>query len=307
MSHVVKFDVTVLGCGSATPTMRHAPTAQVVNHNEQLYLLDCGEGTQLQLRKYKVKFQRINHIFITHLHGDHFLGLSGLISTMHLLGRTRDLNIYAHRDLQKVTELQLEVSHATLKYTIIWHELNFKEKQLLYENDQLFIESFPLSHGIKCCGFQISEKSKSLNMRPQVIDKYQIPVPRIRQIKQGADYTLSNGEIVPNSALTLPPSPVRSYAYCTDTAYQKKTAQFVEGVDLLYHESTFLETEATRAKGTHHSTAKVAAQVAAEAGAKRLMLGHYSARYRNDDEFLVEAKPVFLETILADEGLTVSV
>lgn len=307
MSHVVKFDVTVLGCGSATPTMRHAPTAQVVNHNEQLYLLDCGEGTQLQLRKYKVKFQRINHIFITHLHGDHFLGLPGLLSTMHLLGRSRDLHVYAHRDLQKGILIQLEISHAKLKYNIVWHELNFKERTTLFESDQILIESFPLSHGIPCCGYRISEKPKSLNMRPTVIGKYGIPIARIRQIKHGADYVLANGDVVPNSELTLPPSDTRSYAYCTDTAYHKRTAEFVQGADLLYHESTFLESEATRAKDTHHSTAKIAAQVAKEAGVGRLMLGHYSARYRNDDAFIEEAKPIFSDTFLGDEGLKVSV
>ena len=303
----MKFEVTVLGCGSATPTLRHAPTAQVINHNEQLFLLDCGEGTQLQLRRYKIRFQRINHIFITHLHGDHFLGLPGLLSTMHLLGRSPDLHIYAHRDLQKAIELQLEISHARLRYEIIWHELNFKEKTTIFESDQLLIESFPLTHGIPCCGYRISEKPKSLNMRPTVIGKYGIPVPRIRQIKSGADYVLENGDIIPNRALTLPPSPRRSYAYCTDTAYHKRTAEYVKGADLLYHESTFLESEADRAKTTHHSTAKIAAQVAKEAGAKRLMLGHYSARYRNEDQFILEAKSVFSDSILGDEGITVSI
>lgn len=307
MGRELKFEVTVLGCGSATPTLRHAPTAQVVNHNEHLFLLDCGEGTQLQLRRFKIKFQKINHILITHLHGDHFLGLPGLLSTLHLLGRTRPMNIFAHRDLQSVIESQLQLSHTKLRFPILWQELNYKAEVTICETPALDIVGFPLSHGIQCCGFKIVEKPKPRNIIPTVIERYTISVARIRQIKLGADLKLEDGTVILNKELTTAPSPPRSYGYCTDTAYHSKTAGYVRGVDLLYHESTFVEAERSAAKRTMHSTAKDAARVAKEAEAGKLLLGHYSARYRDEQLFGDEAKQVFENVFLADEGLTFSV
>lgn len=303
----MKFEITILGCGSATPTLRHCPTSQLVNHDEHFFLLDCGEGTQLQMRRFKVKFQRINHIFITHLHGDHILGLPGLISTMHLLGRTSDLHIYAHRDLQKATDIQLSISHSRLRFKLVWHELNFSTKTKIFENEKLTIESFPLKHGVETCGFRISEKPRLRNIKQDYIDKYQIPVVRIKQIKKGADYVLDDGTIIPNEELTLNPTPSKSYAYCTDTAYSSKTSQYVSGVDLLYHESTFLQEEESRAKETTHSTAKDAARVAVEAGVSKLILGHFSARYRSDTPFIEEASEIFKNVVLADEGLKIQI
>lgn len=307
MSRELKFEVTVLGCGSATPTLRHAPTSQLINHNEQFFLLDCGEGTQLQLRRFKIKFQKINHIMITHLHGDHFLGLPGLLSTLHLLGRTRPMHIFAHRDLQAVIESQLNLSHTRLRFPIIWQELNFKEEVKICETPALDIISFPLSHGIPCCGFKIVEKEKPRNILPSAIAQYNISLARIRQIKLGADLKLDDGTLILNAELTTSPSPPRSYGYCTDTAYHNKTVGYIKGVDLLYHESTFLEAERSAAKRTMHSTASDAARVAKEAGVKRLLLGHFSARYRDEQAFKTEASKIFENSILADEGLTISI
>jgi len=300
----MKFEVTILGCGSATPTLRHSPTSQLVNHEEQYFLIDCGEGTQLQLRRFGLKFQKINHIFISHLHGDHYFGLPGLLSTFHLLGRTNALHIYTHADLQQVMESQLKISHSHLRYPVHWHALNYDTKVLLFESEQLEIFGFPLSHRIPTCGFLIRQKPKPRNIISAFISRYNIPVARIRQIKDGSDYTLPNGEVLPNDMLTTAPDPPRSYAFCSDTAFAEKTAQYVKGVDTLYHESTFLKLHAKRAKETFHSTAGQAAQVAILAGAKKLILGHFSARYHGISEFQSEASEIHPHVILAEEGQT---
>ncbi|HKL03530.1 MAG TPA: ribonuclease Z [Cryomorphaceae bacterium] len=303
----MKFDVTILGCGSATPTLRHNPTAQLVNHDEHYFLLDCGEGAQLQLRRFKLKFQRINHIFITHLHGDHYFGLPGLLSTMHLLGRTTDIHIYCKADLQRAMDMQLKISGSWLRFNVIWHPLSFEGREVIFESSRLIIESFPLKHRIPACGFRISEKEKQRNIIPEMVKKYNIPIPRIRQIKAGADYKLEDGTVIENKALTKDPPKPKSYAYCTDTAYMPETAGNVENADLLYHEATFLDADSARAKETLHSTAADAARVAVEGKVGKLMLGHYSARYSEIQHFADEAQRIFPNTVLADEGLTVSV
>jgi ribonuclease Z len=303
----MKFEVTILGCGSATPTVRHSPSAQLVNCEEQFYLVDCGEGTQLQLRRFRLKFQRINHIFISHLHGDHYFGLPGLLSTLHLLGRTKPVHIYAHPDLAEAVALDLKISHSRLRFSIHWHALAYDGMHTLMENEHLEVLSFPLSHRIPTCGFLFREKQKPRNMIPERIVEYNIPVARIRQIKAGSDYTLPDGRTVPNAELTTAPDPPKSFAYCSDTAYREATAAYVQGVDLLYHESTFLEEDIRRAKDTYHSTAGQAAKVASLAGVGRLVLGHYSARYRNIERFLAEANQIFPRTVLGEEGLTLPV
>lgn len=303
----MKFEVLILGCGSATPTLKHNPTSQLVNHDEHYFLFDCGEGTQLQLRRYKVKFQRINHIFITHLHGDHYLGLPGLISTMHLLGRTTDLHIYAHETLKAATEFQLKISHARLRFNVIWHPLAYDDILTVFENKKLIIQSFPLHHGVETCGFKISEKEKLRNIKQTYIDQYNIPIPRIKQIKAGADYKMPDGRLLKNEELTTAPTPSKSYAFCTDTAYSETTARYVKGVDLLYHEATFRKKESARAAQTLHSTTLDAARVANEAGAKKLLLGHYSARYKKDEPFLQEATSIFKQTLLSEEGMRIPV
>ncbi len=303
----MKFEITILGCGSATPTLRHWPTSQLVNHDEHYFLFDCGEGAQLQLRRYNIKFQRINHIFITHLHGDHCLGLPGLLSTMHLLGRTKDLHIYANAALQEAIELQLKVSYSRLRFKLVWYALSYDVPEIIMENAKLEVMSYPLNHRVPCCGFKISEKPKPRNILPECIEAYNIPVSRIRQIKAGADYVLEDGTVIPNSQMTKAPSEPKAYAICTDTAFAEKTIEAVKGVDLLYHESTFIEKDRQRAYDTFHSTATDAARVAKQAGAGKLILGHYSARYNDLSPFLEEASQIFSPVVLANEGLQIKV
>jgi len=303
----MKFDLTVLGCGSATPTLRHVSTAQILDHHGRLFLIDCGEGTQLQLRKYKIRFLKINHIFISHNHGDHCLGLPGLLSSFHLLGRTKEIDIFCQHGLKEAVELQLKISHSQLRFSINWNILNPNAHEKIYEDKKITVHSFPLKHRVPSCGFRFCEKPKLRNIKPEVIEKYAIPIARVRQIKAGMDYILPDGSIIKNEALTRDPLPVFSYAFCSDTAYDSKTADYVKGVDLLYHESTFLEEDKERAKFTFHSTAAQAAQVAKEANVGRLLLGHYSARYRKERAFEEEAKQVFENVQLADEGLVLSI
>jgi len=303
----MEFELTVLGCGSATPTLRFSPSAQVVAHGPDLFLIDCGEGTQLKLRRGGFNFQRIGHIFISHLHGDHYLGLQGLLSTMQLLGRTKPVHIYAHSDLQELTAIQLRISKSFLRFEIHWHPLTYSGKEKIADLERIEVYSFPLDHRIPTCGFKMSEKPRLRNIRPECITRYNIPVPRIRQIKAGDDYTAEDGTVIPNSELTIDPHPPRSYAYCSDTAYSPATATYVKAVDLLYHESTFLSDRADRASKTHHSTAADAARVALEARAGKLLMGHYSARYKETSAFEAEAQTVFSEATAAYEGLTIPI
>jgi ribonuclease Z len=287
--------------------LRFSPSAQIAALGPDLFLIDCGEGTQLKLRRGGFNFQRIGHIFISHLHGDHYLGLQGLLSTMQLLGRTKPVHIYAHPDLEELTQLHLRVSGSFLRFDIHWVPLTYTGKEMIADLDRVEVYSFPLDHRIPTSGFMICEKPKQRNIRPECIERFNIPVPRIRQIKAGADLTLEDGTVIPNKDLTREPDPLRSYAYCSDTAYSPATAAYIQGVDLLYHESTFLNDRADRAAKTHHSTASQAAQVAAEAGAGQLLLGHYSARYKDIDAFEDEAKAIFPESTAAFEGLTMPV
>lgn len=298
----MKFELTILGCGSATPTLKHVPTSQLIEHDSHFFLVDCGEGTQLQLRRFGLKFQKINHIFISHNHGDHFLGLPGLISTMHLLGRTNPLYIFAQKGLKEAVEHQLRISHSLLRFDLVWSHPDPERMERIYENKKLEVFSFPLNHRIPCCGFLFKEKEKLRNIKVEYVEKYDIPVARIRQIKSGADYKTKEGKVISNKELTLEPNRPLSYAFCSDTAYQKETAEYVRGVDLLYHESTFRKAETSRAKETFHSTTHEAARVAKDAGAGKLILGHFSARYKQDGPFLEEAKEVFDRIELADEG-----
>ncbi len=303
---VPPFEITILGCGSATPTLTHSPTSQVLQYGSQAILIDCGEGTQLKLRRASFNFQRISHIFISHLHGDHCLGLYGLLSTMHLLGRTKEISIIAHEHLQEATEHQLRISHSRLRYPIHWHKLSYDGIQHAISLKNLDIFTFPLKHRIPTCGFLFKEKQQSRNISLDALQKYRPSVARIRQIKQGADLVLEDGTVVPNEQMTLAPLAPRSYAYCSDTAYAKETSGYVQGVDLLYHESTFLNAHADRAKATFHSTAAEAAQVAKDAKVGQLLLGHFSARYRKLQGFLSEAIPIFPNAILAQEGSTIA-
>lgn len=300
-----KFQVTILGCGSATPTLRHFPTSQIVNIREKLSMIDCGEGTQLQLRKYHVNFIDLRNVFISHLHGDHCLGLVGMISSFGLLGRTANLHIYAQKELEDVLMQQLDLFCHKPDFEIVFHAINPKEYTAIYEDRSMTVYTIPLKHSVPSCGFLFKEKPTLPHIKRDMIDFYGIPVSQINNIKNGADWVTEDGTIIPNSRLTTPADPVRSYAYCSDTAYREAIIPYIKDATLLYHEATYTKDLLERAKKNMHSTAEQAATIAVKAEVKQLMVGHYSARYESIDPILNEAKAVFDNTIAAKEGLIV--
>ena len=302
-----KFEVNILGCGSALPTTRHLATSQVINIREKLFMIDCGEGTQVQLRRSRLKFSRLNHIFISHLHGDHCFGLMGLISTFGMLERTADLHIYCHSELQRLMEPQLEFFCKGMPYDVVFHPFNPGERRLIYEDRSVSVETIPLRHRLPTCGFLFKEKPTPNHIRRDMIDFYQVPIYMMNRIKNGEDFTLEDGTIIPNERLTFPSDPPRTYAYCSDTVYLPRIAEQIQGANLLFHESTFIEADKARAKQTLHSTAAQAAQIAKSANVKQLMIGHFSARYETEDVLLKEAKEIFPDTILANENLCIQV
>lgn len=294
--------LTILGSSSALPTSTRNLTAHVLNVDERFFLIDCGEGTQLQMRKYKAKLGRLNHIFISHLHGDHVFGLPGLISTFNLLGRTQALHIYAHPDLKKILGQFLQYFIIKSEFEIIYHPLNQSQFEQIYEDNKLVVYSFPLKHRVPTCGFLFKEKERLRNIRKDVIDYYQIPVRDIIQIKRGEDYITSEGLLIPNEKLTIQTHPSKSYAYCSDTAYLEDIIPYIFNVDVLYHESTYGEEDTLRAKETLHSTATDAATIAKKAQAKKLIIGHFSARYKDADVLVAQARSIFPNTFAAEEG-----
>lgn len=298
------FEVTVLGSGSATPSLIRNPSAQLLNAAGHFFLIDCGEGTQIQLRKNSVKIQRIGCILITHLHGDHYFGLMGLLQTMHLLGRQAKLTLVCPPALKEIIDLQNKHSQTGLSFELEYVFTKPKEKQLVYEDKHLEIHSFPLNHRIDCTGFLFKEKPGLRRIIKEQLQKHKISVAEINNLRLGFDVKDEEGRVVLNKDLTEPAPPTRSYAYCSDTIYDEKLVGYVAGVNLLYHETTFLQGEADRAKKTYHTTASQAAEIAVKAQAKQLLIGHFSARYGNTDDFLKEAKPVFENTRLAEEGST---
>jgi ribonuclease Z len=295
------FKLVIVGSGSAVPTLQRGVTSQYINFNERRILIDCGEGTQLQLRKHSVRFQRLQYIFISHLHGDHFLGIFGLLASMNLLGRTQKLIIFAPEDLQKIILFQFEISKVRLDYEIEFQTLSCKTKTLIFEDRLLEVFAFPLKHRIECYGFLFREKPKELNIDKDQIEKYAISRAEIWAVKNGADLE-RNGKIIPNKKLTLPPTHLLSYAFCSDTRYYEKIAGWVQDVDLLYHEATFTEKQLDRAKATQHSTAKQAAEIAKKARAKKLLLGHFSARFGTTVELQAEAQAVFENVTCVEDG-----
>ncbi len=297
----MKFEITILGCGSALPTIHKNPTAQYIVVQERYILIDCGEGTQLQLRKLKLKFQKINHIFISHLHGDHYLGLIGLLSSFHLLGRIKPINIYGPENLNKILNSHFNLSGTKLNYSIVFKPTNPDNPEILFEDKVIEIQSFPLDHRIDCCGFLIKEKIKERGLDKSAIEKYNIPIKNFAAIKNGEDF-LIDGKKILNSEITFDPPQPRSYAFCSDTKYNELIIDYIHEVDLLYHESTFLEKMKSRAQKTHHSTALDAANIAKKANVKKLLLGHYSARYKDVSEFEVEARAVFKNTTAVNDG-----
>jgi ribonuclease Z len=298
------FEVTILGCGSATPSLLRNPSAQLLNAAGHYFLIDCGEGTQIQLRRNNIKIQRISHIFISHLHGDHYLGLLGLLQTMHLLGRKTKLTLICPPELKEILDLQNKHSQTTIVYEIEYIFTNPKQEQPVWEDDKIEIKSFPLRHRINCTGFLFKEKPHLKNISKEKLKEFDISVAEINKLRLGFDAIDENGKTVANGILTLPVQPQRSYAYCSDTNYFEDIIEHINKVDLVYHEATFLETELERAKKTFHSTAKQAATIASKAKVKQLLLGHFSARYANTDGFIEEAKPIFENTLVAQEGVT---
>ncbi len=297
-----RFDVHILGCGAALPTTRHFSAAQVVDIRDKLFMVDCGEGTQMQLRKTHLKFSRLNHIFISHLHGDHCFGLYGLVSTFGLLGRTADLHIYSPPGLEELSKPVLEAFCKYLPYQVIFHSFETEEAAVIYEDRSMSVTTIPLNHRVPCCGFLFEEKPRLNHIIREMIDFYKVPVYQLPAVKRGADFVTPQGEVISNSRLTRPAEPPRRYAYCSDTAFRPQIVDQIRGVDLLYHEATFAEDNRARARETYHSTAKQAAEIACAAEVKKLVIGHFSARYEDETVLLNEAKKLFLHTERANEG-----
>lgn len=301
-----KFDITILGCGAALPTPKRLSSSQIVNIREKLFMLDCAEGTQMALRRSRISFSHLQAIFLTHLHGDHTFGLIGMLSTFGLLGRIQDLHIYGPQDLQRIFQPQIDYFCADSPFKIILHEIDTKKPQVLYEDRSVIISTLPLSHRVPCCGYLFQEKPTLRHIRRDMIDFYHIPISQINNIKAGMDWTTEDGTQIPNERLTTPSDPVRSYAYCTDTTYRPQLAELLKGVTCLYHEATFAEEHAQLAKSTFHSTASQAAQIAKDAQAGQLILGHFSSRYKSEELLLQEAQQIFPNTQLAEDGMKIS-
>ena len=301
----MRFEVTTLGTGAALPARGRYPSAQLLNVRERLFLVDCGEGTQERLRMAQVNMSRIARIFITHMHGDHYLGLMGLISSMHLLGRTMVLDVHGPVELREVIELQLRVSKTYLRFPLRFHAVAHRSGEPVYSDDRVVVTELALRHRIDSTGYLFRETPLPRRLIKETVDL--IPHYARKAVKLGEDLKLPDGRVIPNAELTKPPPRPRSYAYCSDTAYAPELVPFLEGVDLLYHESTFTEDLAARAKETMHSTAKQAATLARDAHVRQLLLGHFSSRYKDTDRLLAEAVEIFPNTLAAQEGRTFEV
>lgn len=300
----MSFKVTILGSSSALPTSKRFPTAQILNVDERFFLIDCGEGTQIQLRKFKIKLGKLNHIFISHVHGDHVFGLPGLISSLSLLGRTNDLHIYGIPELSKFLNSFVKFYGEDLPFNVIFHPFGHRKSRLLFEDDKVEVYTIPLKHRVPTSGFLFREKPKSRNIKKELIEKYRIPIKEIVKIKEGSDFVSVSGKIIPNEDLTFPPFAQRTYAYCSDTAYYDKIVPLIKNVDLLYHETTFKQSDADLARQTTHSTTQEAAKVAKLANVKKLLIGHFSVRYKKVSPLLDEAKEVFENTVAVNDGDT---
>lgn len=295
------FKIRILGCGSALPTLKHFASSQIIEVRDKTFMVDCGEGTQIQVRRARIHFNKIFAIFITHLHGDHCFGLIGLISTLGMLGRTAPLHIYAPKELGPILKLQMDFFCNGLEYEVTFHEVDTSVTGIVYEDKSVIVKSIPLNHRIACCGYMFCEKPTLPHIRRDMIDFYRIPECYRNNIKNGADWITPEGEVIPNNRLTEPAAAPRSYAYCSDTKYLPELYKLVYGVNLLYHEATYCSENENRASLYYHSTAKQAATVALNAKAKSLLLGHFSARYDNENAILNEARNIFPNTYLANE------
>lgn len=298
----MSFSVTILGCSSALPDPERNTSAQVIAHNDKVYLVDCGEGTQIQMRRFNVRFQKIREIFISHLHGDHFFGLIGLISSYSLLGRTAELNIYGPLALEEIIALQIRLTGMELTYPLNFHAIDPDENAMVFEDDRLQVYSLPMIHRIPTCGFLFREKQRPLNIRKEFVESSSLTFEEIRKIKEGADYIDPAGTVYPNAQITRPPEPLAVYAFCTDTAYNESLVPLIRDADLLYHEATFITESLPKAEARFHSTAAQAGMTAAKAGVHRLIIGHFSHRYRDLGVLLEEARQHFPHVELAEDG-----
>ena len=294
--------LTILGCYAATPRTFTNPTSQVLEIKNHLFLIDCGEGTQVQLRKNKIKFSKINHIFISHLHGDHFYGLVGLVSTFMLLNRTNDLHIYGPKGIKEIITLQLRLSNSWTNYGLFFHELESDKSEVVFEDKKVLVKTIPLKHRVYTNGFLFQEKIGERKLNVTAVRDYEIDKCYFQNIKNGKDITLEDGRIIENEKLSFEPLVPKSYAFCSDTVYNEAIIPIIKNVDILYHESTFLESEVALAEKTLHSTAKEAAGIAAKATVSTLLLGHFSTRYGNINLFKEEAETIFPEVLLCDDG-----
>ena len=298
----MSFSLTVLGSSSALPTSKRFTTAQVLNVHERFFLIDCGEGTQIQLRRFSINFLKINHIFISHLHGDHVFGLFGLMSSYNLLNRKSDLHIYAHGDLEITLEHYKRYFGTGLSYAIVLHPFSTNNSAIIYSDRHMTIETVPLRHSIPAVGFIFREKEKLLNIKKEVIERYQPGIREIREIKEGKDYITPDGTQVSNEKLTLPRLRSRSYAFCTDTTVFPRLVEKLKDIDMLYFEATFANKDKKLAKLTGHTTATQAAKLARDANVGKLLIGHFSTRYKDITPLVVEARAIFENTFAVEDG-----
>ncbi len=298
----MSFELLILGSSSATPAHQRNPAAQVLTFNDKNYLIDCGEATQMQMQRYKVKAHRIDKIFISHLHGDHYLGLMGLLSSMHLQGRERELTIYCQPELKDILALQFQVSDTALRF-VINYQFFTPGTEVLFEDEQIRVIAFELNHRVPCKGFLFCEKPRQRNLIIEKVQNAGIPLDFYQELKAGKDYCDNNGLVFKNKDLTIDPPASKSYAYCSDTLYQESLIPILKGVDLLYHEATFMHDLLDRANETYHTTSLQAGQIASKAQVKKLIIGHFSARYKDLNPLLEETKSVFAPVYLAEEGL----
>lgn len=298
------FEVTILGSSSATPVYNRNPTAQLLNCNEKFYLIDCAEGTQQQLIRFGLKASKIDYIFISHLHGDHYFGLIGLLSSMHLNGRIKPLYIYGPKAIKEILELQFKHSDTHLKYEVVYFEVNATQPEVIFENKDVSVETIILNHRIPCTGFKFTEKKRLRKLLVEKLEKDNIALELYPLLKRGVDLTLPDGEVLKNIDYTVDSAVPKSYAYCSDTLYDESYFPSIKNCDTLYHEATFLHEMINRAKETHHTTALQAAQIATIVGAKQLLIGHFSSRYKTLNALLEEAQTEFPNTALALEGNT---
>jgi len=303
----VKFEINILGCGGAMPTRHRNPSAQLINIQEHYCLMDCGEGTQMQIRRFGLRMQRIETIFISHLHGDHYLGLPGLLQTMHLLGRTKEVTVVGPPQLEQLLTDHFKLASTKgLRFPIQYIKTQAKTAEVVFENKKFSVTSVPLKHKIATTGFVFREQEKPRRFIPSAAEEFSIPYYRIDGIKNGDDFIQEDGTVIPNKEMTLDPEPALAYAYMSDTAYKESIVEHITGVNALYHEASFTEENRKRAKETFHSTASDAAKIAAMAKVKHLYLGHFSARYKNTDGFVAEGRVHFEDLTICEDGMTIT-